>query len=183
MKSVVVVCCLLASSALTSHATIYSWTDENGNVVYSDMPRPGADAIDLRARVQNVADSQSAGNSYQPQPEKPAHPQPTVAIIDPSDDATIRSAEGNLMISAELTIPAGVTQRLQLLMDGQVQGEPQTATTFVLTGVERGTHQLQLQLVNHQGSVLSASQAIQIHMHRPSKLHPKNSPTVPAPTN
>ncbi|MBD1390179.1 DUF4124 domain-containing protein [Neiella sp. HB171785] len=183
MKPVVVISCLLSSWMLTSHATIYSWTDENGNVVYSDMPRPGADAIDLRARVQNVSDGQSAVAGYQPQQESAPQAQPAIAISDPAHEATIRSAEGNLMVTAQLSIPAGVTQRLQLLVDGQKQGEPQASSVFALTGVERGSHQLQLQLVNNQGSVLASSEAIQIHMHRPSVLHPKNKPPVPTPRN
>ncbi|MBW8191157.1 DUF4124 domain-containing protein [Neiella marina] len=183
MKPVVVIFCLLSTWTLTSNATVYSWTDENGNVVYSDLPRPGADTIDLRARVQNVTDTATALPTLQTASTSESIPQPAISISEPENDATIRSAEGNLMIAAELAIPAGVTQRLQLLIDGETQGKPQREKTFVLTGVERGTHTLQLQLVNNQGSVLASSPTTTIHMHRPSKLHNAKTGPVPTPLN
>lgn len=184
MKRVVVICSLLSLLALTSQATVYRWTDENGNVVYSDTPKPGATSVDLRSRVQNVADATAANsaNSKGSDPA-PAAPKPALAIIDPANDATIRSSEGNLVVSADLAIPPGITQRLQLLVDGQPQGQPQGAATFVLTGVERGTHTLKLQLVNDLGSKLAESETITIHMHRPSKLHSTKRGPVATPTN
>lgn len=186
MKPIVVICWLLSLVAITCHATVYRWTDENGNVVYSDTPKPGATSVDLRSRVQNVADA-SATNATAAEAQQndveAKTPRAALAIIDPANDATIRSSQGNLVVSAELAIPPGITQRLQLLVDGQPQGEPQGASTFVLTGVERGSHTLQLQLVNELGSQLAVSKSITIHMHRPSKLHSNKRGPVATPTN
>lgn len=165
-----VLCSFIALSAFASETKIYRWVTEDGQVIFSDQPIPGAKSIDLTAKVQNVAESNKP--KTMPAPPPPAKRKVIqLAFLDFQDQATVHSAAGELTLTAQSDIPFGVTQTLQLLLDGKPYGKPQSGMQFKLSNLDRGEHKVQLQLLNTQGDVLTKSESITFYMHRPSSKH------------
>ena len=88
--------CLLLALGLPAAAQIYSYTDANGNTVYTDEPAPGSNAqsIDLPPTNGALAPAPSSapalGNTQQPSSPPASYNAPAAqpqAIISPNDDA------------------------------------------------------------------------------------------------
>lgn len=91
-----------------------------------------------------------------------------IAITNPADGATIHDNEGNVPV--EVTVKRGGT--IVALLDGKPYGAPRSSTSFILEGVERGEHTLQVQLVDAGGKVLASSAPVQFYVWRASVLFP-----------
>jgi len=148
-------------------APVYKWVDEDGNVVYSDRPQPGAEQLE-DPQVQTVP-----APPLPPQrPEPPAPPQAreyrSIAIASPEDDATLRDNTGNVQVQVTLRPPLQVNfgHSLQLYLDGQPHGEPGRATSFTLANVPRGTHTLRAAVLDEDGREVAGSAASVFHLHR-----------------
>ncbi len=170
---------VLASVAL---AKVYKWTDNQGNVHFSDKPHRGAVEIDLPP-VQ----------TYSP----PEIPQPTdetpdaadedgdtyeeVVILQPENGATIRNNQGLIPVQAKTVPELREGDQLQLIFDGQKMGSPQKLPSFTLNNVFRGTHTIAIQVIDAEGKELKTSDTVTVHMHRPRvgmvpQTRPQNQP-------
>ena len=67
---------------------------------------------------------------------------------------------------------AGAGSYAGALMDGAPMGPPNRSGTFPLANVDRGTHQLQVRIVNDAGEVLLNGQPSVFHLQRFSALQP-----------
>ncbi|MCC5793056.1 MAG: DUF4124 domain-containing protein [Legionellaceae bacterium] len=163
--------CMLWILVLTvaSHAAIYRWVDKNGVVHFSDKPRKGAEPVHL-APLQTyspVPASITPTDDDHGNDEKKALYQ-SLDIVDPENESTLRDNEGRVVVRVELTPALKPGDKIQILLDGQPVGEPETTTRFVLLGVLRGSHSIAAQVVNSKGEVVIQSQeAVTLYMHRP----------------
>ncbi len=58
-------------------------------------------------------------------------------------------------------------------MDGEPRGEPSRDGVFALRAVDRGTHRIEVQVVDRgSGEVLASSASVSFHLLRHSRLHP-----------
>ena len=78
--------------ALTAAAEVYKWTDEDGNIIYSDEPHPGAEVLDPQ-EVQTIdlpdpGPPPRLGERGRPTPERKAPSYESIAITSPADEAT-----------------------------------------------------------------------------------------------
>ena len=64
------------------------------------------------------------------------------------------------------------------MIDGKAYGGSQTDLTWLLTNIDRGSHQIQIQLLKN-GKILASSESITVYLHRVSQARPKNSPIQP----
>jgi hypothetical protein len=95
----------------------------------------------------------------------------SVAIASPQNEETLHDNNGN--VAVQLTVggdkPPGA--QIVLLLDGNpVAGGG--GTRFALTGVERGAHTLQAQLVDATGSPRASSAVVTFYMWQASRLSP-----------
>ena len=156
--------------AVPALAQIYKTTDADGNVVFSDKPPIGsssAEAVEL-----------SPTNTAPPPPviapveRKPAaqqeEPVPVaVRISSPTDETTIPKGGGIFDVVAATSPELAPGQTLQLLMDGQPQGPPQTGNRWKLENVFRGPHDLVVQRLGGDGDVLASSEPVRVYVLRP----------------
>ncbi|WP_305810858.1 DUF4124 domain-containing protein [Photobacterium leiognathi] len=158
-----------ASSAQAS--TIYSWTDENGVVHFTDQPQtPDATAYPLSVtevsgNIEQTADTIAAQTTDVAVVEEPAKTITTVSLVSPMHEQTIRNNEGIINIHAVTNSKLNNQTQAQLVLDGVVKGDPQTELTWTLNNVDRGSHQLQIQLVKG-GKVIASSDSITVYLHR-----------------
>ncbi|PSV19082.1 DUF4124 domain-containing protein [Photobacterium leiognathi subsp. mandapamensis] len=171
-----------ASSAQAS--TIYSWTDENGVVHFTDQPQtPDATAYPLSVtevsgNIEQTADTIAAQTTDVAVVEEPAKTITTVSLVSPMHEQTIRNNEGIINIHAVTNSKLNNQTQAQLVLDGMVKGDPQTELTWTLDNVDRGSHQLQIQLVKG-GKVIASSDSITVYLHRATVKANKPKPVQP----
>ncbi|WP_422767017.1 DUF4124 domain-containing protein [Photobacterium leiognathi subsp. mandapamensis] len=171
-----------ASSAQAS--TIYSWTDENGVVHFTDQPQtPDATAYPLSVtevsgNIEQTADTIATQAADVAVVKEPAKTITTVSLVSPMHEQTIRNNEGIINIHAVTNSKLNNQTQAQLVLDGVVKGDPQTELTWTLDNVDRGSHQLQIQLVKG-GKVIASSDSITVYLHRATVKANKPKPVQP----
>lgn len=173
---------LLLMVTNTVNATIYSWEDEHGVVHFSDRPtNPNAQEYQLdviQVKTSQEVKQTTTQASAEDQSSKPLLPPATVSIISPIHDQTIRNNEGNIRVTAVANHPLTAQTQAQLLLDGKAYLTPQQTLTWQLENINRGTHQIQIQLIKN-GKVIASSENITVYLHRASALQPKFPPVKP----
>jgi Domain of unknown function (DUF4124) len=159
---------LMCSAA--AQAGVYRWVDAGGEVHFSDHPVPQAQKI----RV--VGDS----------PASPAKPQTDSAgrgkagdsggrgsvytdfeLLEPESDHSYRSSEGRVPVSLLLRPGLQKGDRIRLTVDGVQLAERFTTTQLTLDKLSRGTHSLQVEVVDAEGHVVqAASPPVSFHVRR-----------------
>jgi hypothetical protein len=156
---------------------IYKSTDADGNVVFSDTP-PNGDAevetVELKrlntapAPVPLPTARNQQNNDGADEDEAEADSGYRVTISSPTDETTIAMGPGNFEVKASVDPTPGRGHHLQLRMDGEVQGEPQDASQWRLTNVFRGAHDLRVEVVDSEGTLLAHSEPVRVYVLRPS---------------
>ncbi|BAU77054.1 DUF4124 domain-containing protein [Metapseudomonas furukawaii] len=154
-------------------AEVYTYIDEDGNRVFTDQPKPGnAERLELAPS--------NGMNTPAPIQTPPLYPTPIpreqgyqlLRILVPEPDASIRDLEGNLIVTATSEPGLRANHSYRLLLDGQSVGEPGRSPVFPLTNLDRGTHQLAVEIVDSQGRVVERTPSQPVHIIRTS-LHQK----------
>ncbi len=95
------------------------------------------------------------------------------SILSPTADAGVRANGGELWVQASLKPALRKGHQLRLLLDGLPYGPAQTSPRFHLQGVHRGSHALQVQVVDAAGRLVFAGAPSSFHLLRHSRLHPR----------
>jgi len=161
---------LLLALALPAAGQIYSYVDEQGNRVFTD--RPGGQAVEaVRSRPTN---SMSAQPVATPAPvRKKAHSEfaavyQRLEILQPAPDATLRDNAGSLVVSviSEPALQPG--HQYRLLLDGNPTAAVSGGATLGLESIDRGSHQLVVEIIDDHGKTLLHSPSRTFHMLRTS---------------
>nr|WP_051070490.1 DUF4124 domain-containing protein [Pseudomonas sp. ATCC 13867] len=162
-------CCLSAS------AEVYTYIDKDGNRVFTDQP-PRGNAQKLQLAPPNAMPNLPNGVRMPPPlyaPATPALPPGPPAyqllrILVPEPDATVRANDGALIVSAT-SDPALLPGHLyRLLLDGKPVGEPGRSPVFPLSNIDRGTHQLSVEIIDTLGRTIEQTPNQPFHMFRVS---------------
>ncbi len=186
-------------------AEIYTWTDADGNTVYSDKPSPNAQRIEV-----------STPNSMEPPRPTPSYNQNSsqadtssstqgryrrVEITSPANDSAVRANDGNITLSVAIDPPLRSGALLRARVDGTLgaqalPGAGQTQANLTLPNLDRGSHQIEAVITDTRGKEIGASSPITVHVQRtslnqPGRLNSANqaprapaaptAPNVPAP--
>ncbi|WP_339844111.1 DUF4124 domain-containing protein [uncultured Halopseudomonas sp.] len=194
---------LLISLAGFAHAQIYTWTDAQGNTIYSDQPHPDSRQIDLPPTntlesvvPQMPENRQSAQNQNNNQPGQLSNGYRTLEIASPENDEAIRANDGNLTLTINTEPPLSPGHILRANVDGEmrqeaVAGNGQPTQRLTLTELDRGSHTVAVVVTNTRGEEVQRSQGITVHLQRTSVLQPgrtgansaPQAPKVPAAGN
>ncbi len=147
-----------------SSAPVYKLTLEDGSVTYTDKPQPGAERIDLSAVNSAVMPSMPVTTQPTQTNSKPAT-EYQLRFKSPLDQQQIRSNAGDMTISATISPQRG--GQFSLLMDGKPVASA-SRPYFQLSNVDRGEHQLQIQLKDNSGKVIASSPTITVYLMRTS---------------
>lgn len=157
-RSILLVLALLAASAALAQEA-YRWVDEDGIVHYSDRPREGAERILLPAP--NVASTRrvarpAAASRNDGAEEAPAVRYDSIQIVSPVAEETLWNIEGVLSVSVALTPALQPGHQVRAYLNGEIQ--PVSGTSFQLQEVWRGSHNLQVEVVDETGKLMIRSQ-------------------------
>ncbi len=168
--------------SLPSLADIYKTVDKDGNVIYTDQAPVGdkkTEKVTLKPS-NSVPAVETPGIKLSPttadtaaDPSKPFKYK-TVRIVSPENDSAIEHGPGNFSVSATIRPELRNSDTVQLFIDGKPHGKPGKSTTWALKNVFRGTHMLQVKVLNASGKTLKKSKKSSVHVFRPSVAHPGN---------
>ncbi|VVM85421.1 hypothetical protein PS858_04095 [Pseudomonas fluorescens] len=158
--------CLIA---LPASAEVFTYVDAQGNRVFTDQPGSGN-----AKRVPIAAGNRMSANPTGAPPvvagkkaeAKPLFRYDMLRVLVPEPDATIRSSAGELIVS--ITSEPGLQRghRYRLLLDGQPTAEPGPSPVFALSNIDRGSHNLSVEILDELGRTVERTANQPFHMLR-----------------
>lgn len=161
---IALLCLILLSPPL--QAEIYTYIDAEGNRVFTDRPGAG-NAQRVTTTPANSMPAPPPPPSVAPtQTATPALAYQMLRILLPAPDATIRDNAGKLIVTATSEPALHPGHGYRLLLDGRIVGEAGRSPVFALENVDRGTHQLAVEITDAQGRIVERTPGQPLHMLR-----------------
>ena len=160
-KQLLISALVVSSLALTAPALaeqIYRWVDGNGQVHYSDVPRDGAEQIDVDP-AQGFSSSVAARSSSSPATERsaaePAAVYDAFEIVSPTQEESIWNTGGIITVSVSSSPALKLGHSLRIYYDGEPinQSSPR-AMSVQLSEVFRGQHRVSAEILDANGVVV-----------------------------
>ncbi|KPC25171.1 Uncharacterized protein ABJ99_2318 [Pseudomonas syringae pv. cilantro] len=163
--------CLLLLATLPAVADVYTYIDAQGNRVFTDQPRKNAKRVDIPPS--NNMTGTPPTRTLKAGPARPAPPTPMfhyqlLRILVPEPDATLNNPSGDFIVTvtSEPALQPGHSYRL--LLDGVAVGQPGRSPVFPVSNIDRGTHQLSVEVFDELGRVLEKTPNQPLHVQRVS---------------
>jgi hypothetical protein len=158
--------CSLMLLALPAFAQVYTYIDSEGNRVFTDKPRSGdAERVEL-APSNSMPTIQTQTAPVIEAPPEPSQRYSLLRILVPQPDATIRDSAGNLIVSVNSEPKLFPQHSYRLLLNGTQVGEAGSSPVFPLENIDRGTHQLAVEIIDQQGRIIERTPTQPFHMLR-----------------
>lgn len=156
----------LTTPAKKNAAKIYVWRNEAGVLVFSDSPKPGAEEVEVKKNDNVIPSVDTSILDIKPKAVEESY---EVSITQPENHATIRDNTGSVYIAGRIQPVFKRGHTIQLYLDDKPYEDPQPQAMFILRNVDRGEHQIKMELINDKGKVIALSEVITFYMHRASK--------------
>ncbi len=152
-------------------AGVYRSTDADGNIIYTDKPSPDAEEIRID-KVQTIPAGPDDFEYTTPDNSADEGDYTKLEIVSPENNHVFTGNTGDVTVSVviepELNTENG--DRLILTMDGKKEADS-TSTSFSFTNLDRGTHIVEVNVVNKDGKTLMKSAPVTFTMKRTSVLN------------
>jgi hypothetical protein len=161
-------------AAAASADSVWTWTDENGVVHYSDRPVPGAREIELRG-AQTIPIPQAETRTEAPGlARSDVQPYRTVQVISPSAEETLWNIGGNLTVQIATDPGLRGEHRVDVSLNGQRMNLESASTRVTVPEVWRGEHVLRALILDSEGRELQRSEPIVFYVQQTSIQNPNN---------
>jgi len=176
---------LLLANEAAAATKIYRTVDQNGNVVFTDVPPKSEQegrAVDLsqpnsftppenqqQPGLRAGAPAGDADGEAEDEDTAAAGAYRSLRIVQPAADEPVRDNAGNVTVIAAVEPDLHRRHELQLLLDGAVR-QSGRSPTFQLENVDRGTHTVEVRIVDENGNTVTASDPSVFHLQRRSVL-------------
>lgn len=176
--SIVILSLLLAMQAV---ATVYKKVNPDGSAEYSGTPQKGFKEIKLKpihtipaikipppAATKKVESATESIETFK---------YTSLEITSPKDDEGIRNNSGQFTATAKLepALRPQYEHHIVWILDGnKVELGSATGLQLKIENLARGTHQLQIRVIDYDANVIIKSSVISFHMFRAVKA--KNAP-------
>jgi hypothetical protein len=155
----------LSISLQASTAKVYVSHNEQGVAVFSDTAGSNTEQVELK---KSTIVSSFIDTSILHPPATAIDEIYQVDIIQPLNNATIRDNTGSVSVSASIKPAFKRGLSMQLYLDNTPYRKPQTQAVFALKNLDRGEHQVKMNLIDDKGKVIASSSVITFYMHRAS---------------
>ena len=166
---------IACASSVATAATVYKWVDDNGVIHFSDQPHENAEKVQLKA-PQTYAAPKTPNGPSQPsrdvQSGKPAKVYQSCSLSEPANDQVYMNTDTvTAGVATQPSVRTGDTAIVTL--DGQrVPGVPPSGGQFTISPIDRGTHLMQVTIVDSNGATVCSGPAVTFHVRQPSLLSP-----------
>ena len=168
-------------------AQIFKSVDEHGNVSYSDTPPKSGPSEEVKLRITNSTPAPEFVEPLEPGPsaapagdDEPAEDY-RLEIASPANETTIAMGPGNFSVTATIEPALASGDLLQLYVDGSPEGSAQSGSSWNLTNVFRGAHDLTVVVTDQSGSQLVESDPVRVYVLRPSVNYTNRNRPRPTP--
>lgn len=163
-------CLMFVAAPLPAVADVYRSVDEHGNVIFTDKASPGSKKVQVPPAT-TVRPFTVPTAEQKPEEQKPVS-YAGVSITQPVDGQALRSNAGDVSITVAVDPYLDVTHghAIAVVLDGVRQDQTWTSTSLTLPNLDRGTHTLQVLLVDSEGRILERSEPVTFHLKRHSIL-------------
>jgi hypothetical protein len=145
---------------------IYRIVGDDGRVIFTDAPEQRDGVEEVEIREQNTINMVPVRPRASAREEMPAGPSYQLTITSPEDQATLRSPEF-IQVTTRVSPALVRGHRMVLVQNGQL------LEGMRIDWPDRGTHTLQLRVLNAKNEVLGESAPVQVFVHRPSVNQPR----------
>lgn len=158
---------LFTLTALTTNAatTVYKVKNPDGSISYSDQPQDNAEVMQVEPVPTVPAVPVNMAPANTPEQETEATAYSNFAIVAPASNEAFHSPEGTVEIRVTLEPSLQGDHTLEYWLDGKLHQSTQ-AKALQLNNVNRGTHSIQIKIVDSAGAVLDTRSA-SFTVHRP----------------
>jgi hypothetical protein len=169
--------CLLLALSVPAAAQIYSYTDANGNKVFTNEPPQGTDAQAVQLNPTNTITGQpsSSDGSTAPATDTAAAPFTLLQLTGIPSDEAMRANNGSFSVGVASTPALSASQQLQLILDGQAYGPASSNPPLQLSNLPRGEHSLAVQVLSG-GRSIQQSDAVTFTVQRVNTQSPAQRP-------
>jgi len=162
--------CLLSALTTAAEMKIYRWVDKEGKVHFSDTAVPGTAEVKVKDNNLFSTDKTQTMTVNQSGVDNEHHDNAQLSyqatITSPENDKALRSNNGDIDIHISIEPAKKNTQTLQLYLDGKKLGSPQISPIIRAQNIDRGTHQVQVELLDKNGKELAKTQIVTVHLQR-----------------
>src|SRR4029077_20044493 len=99
MRAILVISALLFAATGAQADKVYKWVDAEGNVLYTDQPRKGAQEIKIAKQPPSTAVASYAAVN------EDRFRYSAVTLAEPTNEGTLRDNDGNVRVSVNLVPP------------------------------------------------------------------------------
>lgn len=179
MRLVLMMLTILAmlAAAGTALGEIYRTVDEHGNIVYTDIP-PDDDAEVVKLQPLSVADPVPVTPRPRAAVEPAAQEQAVryrISLVSPKSDETFWGTAGNLAVQVSTRPSLQPGHSVAVYLNG-TQVDEMLSPVKTLSGIDRGTHELSVAVINDAGDKVSNTASATFHMKQHSVLLPTARP-------
>jgi len=171
----ILIAAITLAAAGAVYAQAYRWVDASGVTHYSDRPQPGAVRIDLPKSPgqRTIVTRPAPGDSAQPTQAVPAEVDlgyQSLSVATPGAEETLWNIGGTLSVSLSLEPGLQPGHRVRAYFDG----EPQlvSGTSFEITEVYRGVHNIQVEVIDQAGQLQIRSQTNRFYVQQNTVVTP-----------
>lgn len=162
--------CLLLSVASGIHAEVYTYTDAQGNQVFTDQPRKNAKRVPLppsnNLNQTPLTVKKSPVTPAKKAPLKVVTHYDMLRILAPEPDGTVNQSSGELVVTVTSDPQLYAGDQYQILLDGNPVGSPGTSPVIMIKSVDRGLHQLAAQIIDSDGETVERTAPQKLNMQR-----------------
>jgi hypothetical protein len=176
MRLIALMCALLWMAPVAAEE-VYKTMDAAGNVIYSDKPSPEAETIQIQEAQTVPADDAPPFTYTAPAQAESSYTR--ARIVSPANDEALRPEDETVQVSATVEPSYQGRDIVVLFLDGKEHSRGKSLS-WTLTGLERGTHQVQVKVISAAGKELVSSGSASFHVLK-NAIPPKKAPAPKPP--
>ena len=151
--------------AVSTGDKIYTWIDEKGNRIYSDVPRDGAEIMEIKKGTDYKAEEINPDwSKMKPKTISTGPLYSHFQIASPGNDATVRDNNGNIQIALDIRPKLIDGHRVSLEVDGKAYAG--AGSIITLNNIDRGTHTIIAYILAANDEILATTSPVIVHLHR-----------------
>lgn len=172
MRSLLILVALALCVSAFAQDRVYKRVNPDGSVDYSDKPIEDAELMTVPKgstfTMPSAPPLSSSRSSTSNTEADPAAIYESIEITAPENDEAIRSNEGRVTAIAKSVPMARKGHSYRWSLDGRVLEQKVSSPILQMTNTDRGTHNLEVAIVDSNGNTLITSDKIVFHLQRVS---------------
>lgn len=176
---------LLAFAAPAFASTVWKWVDEQGVTHYSDRPVPGATKVEVRVGSSWDSTVPRSSTATAPPSGSPAAADTkyrNFEIWRPENEQMFVNVGGQVSVEIRIDPALQPAHTLNLYLDGKlVEGFPDNTTSYALTDLPRGAHQVIATVNELRGRRIQETAPVTFTIRQESAAQPPVGPALRPP--